>query len=94
METATRARMDGRAVASAVIALVAAVTSQSWIIGTLAATLSITLALAARRALRKDDELRGTVLSLAGFLVSLGVLVFVTVGPTVLFLLLYVIAPI
>lgn len=86
--------MDGRAVASAVIALVAVVTSQSWIIGTLAATLSITLALAARRALRKDDELRGTVLSLAGFLVSLGVLVFVTVGPTVLFLLLYVIAPI
>jgi hypothetical protein len=42
---------------------------------------------------REQPHLRGTILSLSGFLISVGVLVFATVGPSMLSLFLFALAP-
>lgn len=77
-------RVDGKAIVSAVLAIAAVLTAHVWVIATLLSAAAVALALASRRSLRADPELGGTALSLAGFLLASGVLVFATIGPIVL----------
>lgn len=94
IENRVRSRpVDGKAIASFSLAVVAVLTTQFWIITTVVAVASVSLALASRRSVRADPNLRGTTLSLAGFLIAAGVLVFATVGPSLLTLFLFTIAP-
>jgi len=93
MSIATQTRLDGKALVSLLLAIVAVLTSQIWIVATLAAIASIGSALLSRKAVREQPHLRGTVLSLAGFLISVGVLVFATVGPSMLGMFLFALAP-
>jgi len=93
IENRVRSRpVDGKAIASVSLAVVAVLTTQFWIIATVVAIASICLAFASRRSVRADPNLRGTTLSLAGFLIAAGVLVFATVGPPLLTLFLLTIA--
>jgi len=84
--------VDGKAIASFSLAIVSVLVSQLWIFATLVAVAAVSLALASRRSIRADPDLRGTALSLAGFLIAVGVLLFATVGPALLSFLLVVIA--
>jgi len=85
-ETQRRTRpLDGKAVASPVLAVAAVLTVDLWFVATILAIAAISFALASRRSLRADPELRGTTLGLVGFLISAGVLV-VTMGPSLLLL--------
>lgn len=93
MEVQRRTRYDRSALASSVLALAAVVTSGLWLLATALACVAIAFALASRKAAKLDDSLRGTGFALAGFLVAVGVLVFVTIGPSVLSLFLFTIAP-
>jgi len=93
MSIATQTRLDGKALVSLLLAIVAVLTSQIWIVATLAAIASIGSALLSRKAVRDQPHLRGTFLSLAGFLISVGVLAFATVGPSILSLFLFALAP-
>jgi len=93
MNVAVRARLDVRALVSALLAVVAVLTAQVWIVATLAALASIGSALLSRKAVREQPHLRGTILSLSGFLISVGVLVFATVGPSMLGMFLFALAP-
>ncbi|GGD76858.1 hypothetical protein [Microbacterium murale] len=94
MDTEVRAHIDRKAVASLALAIVAVLTTQFWLGATITAVASIALALASRRSVREDEHLRGTTLSLAGFLIASGVLIFATVGPSLLSLFLYSLAPV
>lgn len=85
--------VDGKAIASLALALVAVVTSEWWLVATLVAVAAIALALASRRSVRNDPQLWGTALSLSGFLIAVGVLLFATVGPSLLAAFLLTIAP-
>ncbi len=94
VENRLRSRpVDGKAIASFSLAIVSVLTTQFWIIAAAAAVAAVSLSLASRRSIRADTSLRGTTLSLAGFLIAVGVLVFATVGPSLLALLLFTIAP-
>ncbi|WP_091230662.1 hypothetical protein [Microbacterium sp. 3J1] len=93
MDVKRKGRYDRNAFASCLLALGAVLTSGWWLVGTALACAAIAFALVSRKALKEDATLRGTGFSLAGFLVSLGVLLFVTVGPSLLSLLLFTIAP-
>ena len=93
MSKILRARFDSRAIVSVLLAIVAVLTVQVWIVATLAAIASIGSALLSRKAVREQPHLRGTILSLSGFLISVGVLVFATVGPSMLSLFLFALAP-
>jgi len=93
MSIATQTRLDGKALVSLLLAVVAVLTAQVWIVATLAALASIGSALLSRKAVREEPHLRGTILSLAGFLISVGVLAFATVGPSILSLFLFALAP-
>ncbi len=86
--------VDGKAVASFLLAVLSVLTAQSWLVATVAATAAISLALASRRTLREAPHLRGTVLSLSGFLIAVGVLLIATVGPSLLTLFLFSLAPV
>ncbi|PKI89867.1 hypothetical protein CW368_11915 [Actinomycetales bacterium SN12] len=85
--------VDGKAIASFSLAIVSALATQFWIVATVVAVAAVSLALASRRSIHADPGLRGTALSLAGFLVAVGVLLFATVGPSLLSLFLFTIAP-
>lgn len=85
--------VDGKAIASFSLAIVSVLATQFWIIATAAAIAAMSLALASRRSIRADPGLRGTALSVAGFLIAVGVLLFATVGPSLLSLFLFTIAP-
>lgn len=89
-----RARVDRKAIASLILAIASVVTAQLWLVATIAAIASISLALASRHSVRENENLHGTVLSLAGFLIAAGVLIFATVGPSLLTLFLYSLAPV
>lgn len=78
---------------SLLFAIVAVLTVHVWIVATLAALASIGSALLSRKAVREQPHLRGTILSLAGFLISVGVLAFATVGPSILSLFLFALTP-
>ncbi|AXL11414.1 hypothetical protein DXT68_04135 [Microbacterium foliorum] len=93
MEVQRKGRYDRNAFASCLLALGAVLTSGWWLSGTLLACAAIGFALASRKALKADDSLRGTGFSLAGFVVAVGVLLFATVGLSLLSLLLFTIAP-
>lgn len=84
--------IDGKATASFLLAIVSVLVAQLWILATVVAIAAISLGLASRRSLRADPTLRGTVLSLGGFLIAVGVLVLATVGPSLLSLFLFAIA--
>jgi len=92
-ESRVRSPIDGKAIASFLLAVVSVLVAQFWILATVVAIAAISLALASRRSLRADPALRGTMLSLGGFLIAVGVLVLATVGPSLLSLLLLAIAP-
>lgn len=66
------------------LAVVAVLTVKLWLVATIVAVAAVSLALASRRSLRADPQLRGTALGLAGFLLAGGVLLFATVGPSLL----------
>lgn len=85
--------IDRKAIASFSLAMVAVLTAQFWIIATAVSIAAVSLALASRRSVRMHPELRGTTLGLAGFLIAAGVLVFATVGRSLLTLFLFTIAP-
>jgi hypothetical protein len=85
--------IDGKAIASFSLAIVSVLATQFWIIATVTAVAAVSLALASRRSIRADPVLRGTTLSLAGSLLAVGVLVFGTVGPSLLSWFLFTIAP-
>jgi hypothetical protein len=85
--------IDRKAIASFSLAIFSVFATQFWIIATVSAIAAVSLALASRRSIRMDPALRGTTMSLAGFLIAAGVLVFATVGPSLLTLLLFTIAP-
>jgi len=85
--------VDGKAIGSVTLAVAAVVAIQWWAVSTVLAVAAVALALASRRSLRADPMLRGTALSLAGFLIGACVLVFATVGPALLGLVLVTIAP-
>lgn len=85
--------VDGKAIAAATLAVFALAAAQWWIIGTVAALAAIAFALASRRAVRADPNLRGATLGVLGFIVAVGVLVFATVGPSLVALLLVTLAP-
>ncbi|WP_029267162.1 MULTISPECIES: hypothetical protein [unclassified Microbacterium] len=93
MEVQRKGRYDRNAFASCILALAAVLTSGWWLAGTVLACAAIGFALASRKALKADDTLRGAGISLAGFLVSVAVLLFATVGPSLLTLFLFAIAP-
>ena len=84
MDVKRKGRYNRNAYASCLLALAAVLTSGWWLVGTVLACAAIAFALVSRKALKEDDDLRGAGLSLAGFLVSVAVLVFVTVGPSLL----------
>lgn len=72
--------VDGAAIASALLA-VAAVVSSGWApVAILLAVVAVVAALVSRRSLRADPELRGGALSLGAFLLAAGTLV-VIAGP-------------
>lgn len=85
--------VDGKAIASFSLAIVSVLATQFWIVATVAAIAAVSLALASRRSIRANPALLGTTLSLAGFLIAVGVLFFATVGPSLLSLFLFTIAP-
>lgn len=85
--------VDGKAIASFSLAIVSVLAAQFWVIATLTAIAALSLALASRRSVRADPALRGTTLGLAGFLIAVCVLLFATVGPSLLTLFLFTIAP-
>lgn len=94
IEDRVRSRpVDGKAIASFSLAIVSVLATQFWIIATVVAVAAVSLALASRRSIRADPGLRGTMLSLAGFLIAVGVLLFATVGPSLLSMFLFTIAP-
>ncbi|MFJ4045232.1 hypothetical protein ACIPV2_05745 [Microbacterium sp. NPDC089987] len=94
VEDGVRSRpVDGKAIASFSLAIVSVLASQFWIVATVVAVAAVSLALASRRSIRADPSLRGTALSLVGFLIAVGVLLFATVGPSLLSLFLFTIAP-
>lgn len=93
MEVQRKGRYDRNAFVSCLLALGAVLTSGWWLVGTLLACAAIGFALASRKALKTDDTLRGAGFSLAGFLVAVGVLLFATIGPSLLSLFLFTIAP-
>lgn len=85
--------VDGKAIASFFLAIVSVLVTQFWIIAAAAAVAAVSLALASRRSIRADPGLHGTTLSLAGFLIAVGVLLFATVGPLLLSMFRFTIAP-
>ena len=88
-----RTHYDGKAFASCILAVAAALSVGIWLLATALACASIACAVASRRATRADDSLRGSGVALAGFLVAGGVLLFGTVGPSLLTMFLFAIAP-
>lgn len=88
-----RTRYDSRAFVSCILAVAAVLTVGIWLLATALACASIACALASRRATKADSSLRGSGFALAGFLVAAGVLLFGTVGPSLLTLFLFTIAP-
>lgn len=91
--TATVARpVDGTAIVSFVLSLAAAATTLVWGLSVLLAVGALAGSLLSRRSLRRDPLLRGTALSLAAFLIAVGVLI-VTLGPSLLSLFLFTLAP-
>lgn len=93
MEAQRKGRYDLNAFASCLLAFAAVLTNGWWLVGTLLACAAIGFALASRKALKADDSLHGAGFSLAGFLVAVAVLLFATIGPTLLSLFLFAIAP-
>lgn len=75
---------DGKALASLMLAIIAACIASLWIVATVVAVAAISLALASRRSLRANPALLGTTPSVLGFLIASGVLLFATLGPVVL----------
>lgn len=85
--------IEKKAIAGFALAIVSVLAAQFWIVSTVIAVAAVSLALASRGSLRRDPSLRGTALSLAAFLIAFGVLLFATVGPSLLSLFLLAIAP-
>lgn len=75
--------LDGRAVLSAGFALFAVLVADWWIVSSVAAVGAVLFAVLAWRAQRVDRALRGAALTLVGFVVGAGVLVFAIIGPRV-----------
>lgn len=84
--------MNGFAIASFLMALVAAASTQIWLLSTVIAISALCTSLTSRRALRQNPNLRGTSFSLLAFPISIGVLL-VTVGPLVYGVLMYALNP-
>jgi len=87
-----RRPVDGKAIASFVLAVAAAVTVPWLVISVVLSLAAISVSLSSRRTLRANPHLRGTGLSLGGFLIAAGSLVF-SLGPTLLSTLVFWIAP-
>lgn len=83
--------VDGKAIAAISLAFGAALLVPLWWLSAIAATAAISVALASRRALRQDPDLRGVTLGVIAFLTSVATL-FLTLGPIVLSTVLLVIA--
>jgi len=91
--TATRSRpVDGKAIASSLLAVAAALTTTWWLLSAVLAIAAISVALASRRALKADPRLRGVALGLGGFLLATATLIFV-VGPMLLASFVFLLAP-
>lgn len=91
--TATVARpLDAMAIVSFGLSLAASSTLWIWGLPALLAIAALAGSLVSRKALRRDPSLRGTALSLAAFLIAIGVLV-VTLGPSLLSSFLFMLAP-
>jgi glutathione S-transferase len=93
VEVQRKGRYDRNAFASCIFAIAAVLASGLWLLGTALACAAIAFALVSRKATRADDNLRGAGLALTGFLVGVAVLLFATVGPSLLSLFLFTIAP-
>lgn len=91
MATAPRVRTDGKAIVSLLLALVSLACLPLTPVAAVAATAAVACSLASRRELRRDPLLGGTALSLAGFLIGVGVLV-AKVGPLLLATFLFALA--
>jgi len=85
--------VDGKALASGGLALGALLLANYWLLATLLAVAAIACALASRRTIKSNPTIRGTTLAILGMLAALGVLVFKTIGPSVVVSLLFLLAP-
>lgn len=83
-------RIDAKATTSLALAIAALVASAwVWWLASALAVAALVLSILSRQTIRRDPEMRGAGASLAGLLLSLFVLVFVTVGPPLLTLFLF-----
>jgi len=93
VNTTSRTRpVDGKSIASVMLAVAAVCTVQYWVVATVLGIAAVAAAIASRRALRADSNLRGYTLSLIGFLIGAGVLLFAIIGPPVLMMILLLIS--
>ncbi|WZH38111.1 MAG: hypothetical protein PIR02_05435 [Microbacterium enclense] len=90
--TARTRPIDGKAIAAFMLGVGAALTSSWWPAAAVLAVAAISVALASRRALKADPQLRGVWLGLGGFLIAVVTLI-VTFGPTLLAWFVFLLAP-
>jgi hypothetical protein len=90
--TARTRPVDGKAIAAFMLGVAAALTSSWWLVAAVLAVAAISVALASRRALKADPQLRGVWLGLGGFLLAVVTLI-VAIGPMVVAWFVFLLAP-